>query len=103
MRERGLAPPVMAVREGAVVVTFGLPAKASTPVKAGTREKTREKTPEKTDAAILRLLREQSELSMWIWPRDRAGSPAASSAQSGNCATPANSNASALTRAATGR
>ncbi len=60
MREQGLEPPVMAVRERAVVVTFGLPARVKTPVKTGTREKTREKT----DAAVLRLLRENPELSM---------------------------------------
>ena len=54
MRERGLEPPEVAVREGAVVVTFRLPA----PVK------TREKTREKTAAAILRLLREQPDLNM---------------------------------------
>ena len=54
MRERGLEPPEVAVREGAVMVTFRVPA----PVK------TREKTREKTAAAILRLLREQPDLNM---------------------------------------
>jgi ATP-dependent DNA helicase RecG len=64
MRDRGLAPPTVAVREGAVVVTFALPAPVKTPEKAETREKTPEKTREKTDAAILRLLREHPELSI---------------------------------------
>ena len=54
MRERGLEPPAVVVREGAVVVTF----RVSAPVKAPV------KTPVKTDAAILRLLREQPDLNM---------------------------------------
>jgi ATP-dependent DNA helicase RecG len=66
MRERRLEPPAVAVREGAVVVTFALPVPVpvQTPEKAGTREKAREKTPEKTDAAVLRMLLEHSELSI---------------------------------------
>jgi len=54
MQERGLELPAVAVRQGAVVITFVLPA----PVK------TQEKTQEKTAAAILRMLGEQPDMSI---------------------------------------
>mgnify|MGYP003344015546 CR=1 FL=1 len=49
MQEQGLAPPVVAERQGAVVITFMLPALA--------------KTPQKTPDAIVNLLGAQPELS----------------------------------------
>jgi ATP-dependent DNA helicase RecG len=61
MRERGLEPPTVAVREGAVVVTFGLPATGETPQK--TPQKTPVKAPQKTPDAILGLLCQQPALS----------------------------------------
>lgn len=54
----------MAVRQGAVVITFVLPVLVKTPEKSQTQEKTREKTREKTAAAILRILGEQPEMSI---------------------------------------
>jgi predicted HTH transcriptional regulator len=53
MQEQGLAPPVVAERQGAVVITFMLPALAKTP----------QKTPQKTPDAIVNLLGAQPELS----------------------------------------
>lgn len=67
MREQGLEPPLMSVREGAVVVTFALPVEGDKKARGApqkTPEKTPEKTLEKTDAAILRLLKAQPELTM---------------------------------------
>ena len=74
MRGHGLEPPAVAVREGAVVVTFGLPnvgtarggAPKETPKKAPkeTPKKTLVETPERTNAGILRLLREHPELTL---------------------------------------
>jgi len=78
MREHGLEPPAVSVRDRAVVVKFGLPATRKTLVQPETPEKTpektpeitpvqpetREKTPEKTDAGIIRLLQEQPGLTM---------------------------------------
>ncbi|MCM8595741.1 ATP-binding protein [Accumulibacter sp.] len=64
MQERGLEPPTVAVREGAVVVTFALPALVKTPEKAETPEKTPEKTPRTTQAAILELLRDGPHLTV---------------------------------------
>ena len=64
MQERGLEPPAVAVRQGAVVITFVLPALVKTPEKSQTQEKTQEKTREKTAAAILRMLGEQPEMSI---------------------------------------
>jgi len=63
MQERGLEPPTVSVREGAVVVTFRLPAPMETPVKTTGKGQTPEKTPEKTPEAILDLLREAPNLS----------------------------------------
>jgi predicted HTH transcriptional regulator len=53
MQERGLEPPTVAVRDGAVVVTFTIPAPLKTP----------EKTPEKTQLAILALLCETPHMT----------------------------------------
>lgn len=67
MRERELEPPVVTVREGAVVVTLRLPAPVKTPVNATGKGQTPEKTPEKrlekTPEAILGLFREAPNLS----------------------------------------
>ena len=118
MHEQGLAPPTMAVRAGAVVVTFQVSVtektseKASekgrrkTPEKAKTREKTGEKTLEntlektKTVDTILQVVRDAPTPN---WRRCWAGPRARSTARSGNSANLVASNASALTRAATGR
>lgn len=54
MQERGLEPPVLAVREGVVVITFRLP----TPVK------TTGKTTGKTPLAVLRLLADDPSLTV---------------------------------------
>ncbi|MCX7212056.1 MAG: winged helix-turn-helix transcriptional regulator [Burkholderiales bacterium] len=54
----------MAVRQGAVVITFVLPAPVKTPEKSQTQEKMQEKTREKTSAAILRMFGEQPEMSI---------------------------------------
>ena len=59
MQERGLEPPAVAVRQGAVVITFVLPAPVKTPVKTETPQKTPQKTPD----AIVDLLRQRPELS----------------------------------------
>ena len=64
MQERGLEPPAVAVRQGAVVITFVLPALVKTPEKSQTQEKMQEKTREKTAAAILRMFGEQPEMSI---------------------------------------
>ena len=72
MHERGLAPPTMAVRAGAVVVTFQVSVTEKTlektlektPEKAKTREKMSEKMSEKTDAAVLRQLSTQPDLNI---------------------------------------
>ena len=64
MQERGLEPPAVAVRQGAVVITFVLPAPVKTPEKSQTQEKTREKTREKTAVAILRMLGEHPGMSI---------------------------------------
>jgi ATP-dependent DNA helicase RecG len=64
MQERVLEPLAVAVRQGAVVITFVLPAPVKTPEKSQTQEKTQEKTREKTAAAILRMLGEQPEMSV---------------------------------------
>ena len=67
MRERELEPPVVTVREGAVVVTLRLPAPVETPLNATGKGQTPEKTPEKrlekTPEAILGLFREAPNLS----------------------------------------
>ena len=60
MREAGLAPPEVAVREGAVVVTFTMPVRAP----GKTPGKTPGKSPGKTPAAILDLLAATPELSV---------------------------------------
>lgn len=64
MQERGLEPPAVAVRQGAVVITFVLPALVKTPEKSQTQEKTQEKTREKTAVAILRMLGEHPGMSI---------------------------------------
>lgn len=60
MQERGLGPPAVAVREGAVVVMFGLPAMAT----GKTTGKTTGKMTGKTPLAVLELLAEQPDLSI---------------------------------------
>ena len=60
MQERGLEPPAVVVRQGAVVITFVLPALVKTPEKAETPQKTPQKTPD----AIVDLLRQRPELSL---------------------------------------
>ncbi len=59
MQERGLEPPAVVVRQGAVVITFVLPA----PVKTPEKTETPQKTPQKTPDAIVDLLRQRPELS----------------------------------------
>ena len=59
MQERGLEPPAVAVRQGAVVITFVLPALVKTPEKTETPQKTPQKTPD----AIIAILRQRPELS----------------------------------------
>ncbi len=70
MREAGHEPPTVFAREGAVVVTFGLPGKmprkrqgndGETPQKAP--QKTPQKTPQSTPVAILELLKQQPGLT----------------------------------------
>jgi predicted HTH transcriptional regulator len=51
------------VRQGAVVITFVLPAPVKTPEKTETPEKTPQKTPQKTPDAIVAILRQQPEVS----------------------------------------
>lgn len=55
MQEAGHEPPTMALRQGAVIVTFGLPGKVT--------GETPQKTPRKLPETILHLLRGQPELS----------------------------------------
>ncbi len=52
MREAALEPPIVSLRAGAVVLTFQLPGMAPG------------KTPGKTPAAILKLLKEEPDLSI---------------------------------------
>ncbi|MEK6815482.1 MAG: winged helix-turn-helix transcriptional regulator, partial [Nitrospirota bacterium] len=56
MQESGLEPPMVSLRDGAVVVTFKLPGK--------TTGKTTVKTTGKTAEAVLRLLAEDPSLSV---------------------------------------
>jgi hypothetical protein len=63
MQERGLEPPAVAVRQGAVVITFVLPAPVKTPEKTETPQKTPQKTLQKTPDAIVAILRQQPEVS----------------------------------------
>lgn len=62
MQERGLEPPAVVVREGAVVVTFRLPAPVETTGKA--TGKTIGKTIGKTPLAVLRLLADDPSLTV---------------------------------------
>lgn len=59
MQESGHAPPTLSVREGAVIMTFGVPMR----VPGKTLGKTPGKTPGKTTSAILQLLKGEPNLS----------------------------------------
>jgi ATP-dependent DNA helicase RecG len=67
MQERGLEPPAVAVRQGAVVITFVLPAPVKTPEKTETLQETPQetpqKTPQKTPDAIVAILRQRPAVS----------------------------------------
>lgn len=58
MEDRGPAPPGVSVREGSVAVTFALSAEVTG------KTTVQLETPEKTEAAVLRLLQDQSGLTM---------------------------------------
>jgi ATP-dependent DNA helicase RecG len=60
MQEAGHRPPTVSLREGAVIMTFGLPGKTT----GKTTGKTIGKTTGKTPAAVLRLLAEEPNLSV---------------------------------------
>jgi ATP-dependent DNA helicase RecG len=64
MRERGLEPPTVAVREGAVVVTFALPAKVTGEATGKTTGKATGKTTGKAHEAVLTLLAAEPSLSI---------------------------------------
>lgn len=66
MREAGHEPPTVFAREGAVVVTFGLPGKMPRKRQGNdgeTPQKTLQKTPQSTPVAILELLKQQPGLT----------------------------------------
>lgn len=113
MREQRHEPPIVALREGAVVMTFQLPVKAlektpqitpeETPGKAPGQTDMPVKTPVKTSAAILGLLRDEPT-SRWQKLRPAwASRYEPSNVPPGSCAIQGSSSASARTRAATGR
>ncbi len=64
MQEAGHVPPEMAVRGGAVVVTFALPGKAPVKTTGKTTGKATGKTTGKTPEAVLRLLADEPNLSV---------------------------------------
>ena len=64
MRERGLEPPSVAVREGAVIVTFGLPAEMTGKTPEKTTGIVTGKTTGKTPLAVLGLLAADPSLTV---------------------------------------
>jgi ATP-dependent DNA helicase RecG len=64
MRERGLEPPTVAVREGAVVVTFAVLAKVTGETTGKATGKATGKPTAKTPAAVLQMLAEDPSLTV---------------------------------------